>query len=94
MNDREKTMMLHMALASFESVRSDEKPKSARHNRMDKAIDKILEVIDIYKVEAWPVDDIIKASDLVDEFNIRIQEVFNDVTGMNTQYGENACGLI
>ncbi len=77
MNDREKTMMLHLSLAAFESVRNDEKPKSARYIRMNKAIDRILEVIDIYRIEAWPVDDIITASNLVDEFNVRITQVFN-----------------
>ena len=70
-------MMLHVSLAAFESVRNDEEPKSRRYIRMNKAIDRILELIEDYRVEAWPVDDIIKASDLVDEFNIRISQVFN-----------------
>ena len=78
MNDREKTMMLHVALGAFESVRNDETPKSARYRRMTNAIDRLLEVLEIYHPDAWPVDDIIKASNLVDEFNIRIKEVFKE----------------
>lgn len=76
MTEKEKTMLLHVSLAAFESVRNSEQPKSARYTRMNKAIDRILEAIEIYHPDAWPVDDIIKASDLVDEFNIRIREVF------------------
>ena len=78
MNDKIKTMMLHISLAAFETVRNEEVPKSRRYLRMNKAIDRILELIDDYRIEAWPVDDIIKASELVDEFNLRIAEVFSD----------------
>ena len=78
MNNKSKVMMLHVALAAFEAVRNDEKPKSSRYIRLNKCIDRILESLEPYHIEAFPVDDIIKASYLVDEFNLRIAEVFGD----------------
>ena len=79
MTDQAAAMLLNISLAAFETVRSEEKPRSARYVKMTKAIDKILEMIDIYRPEAWPAAELSKAGDLVDEMNIRIQEVFGDV---------------
>jgi hypothetical protein len=54
MNDRQKAMMLNIAFAAFESVRADEVPKTARHQRLSKGIDRLLELTEIYCPEAWP----------------------------------------
>ena len=74
--DKHKAMTLHIGLAALESVMLSEKPKSARYTRVSRGIDTILELVDIYLIEAWPADDICKAGDLVDEFNRRIDQVF------------------
>jgi len=76
MTDHEKTFFLHIALAAFESVRASEKPKTARRTRMDRGIDRLLELIDVYRPEAWPAEMISRAADIVDEFNVRIREEF------------------
>lgn len=76
MNDEAKAMTLHIALAAMESVMKQEKPKSARYTRVSRGIDTVLELIDIYRIEAWPASEICKAGDLVDEFNARITMVF------------------
>ena len=81
MNDMQKAMMLHLGLASFESVRSDESPRSARYTRLTRAMDRILEQIDIYRIEAWPAKEVSKAGCLVDEFNMRIAQVFGSAKG-------------
>lgn len=75
MNDREKTMLLHVALGAFESVRDDERPGSLRHRRMSQGIDRLLGLIDCYRIEAWPPAEVNKAGALVDEFNDRIATV-------------------
>jgi hypothetical protein len=76
MNDRQKTMLLHIALAAFETVRSAETPKSARYTRMNNSIDRILDQIDIYRPDAWPPKDVSKAGALVDIFNVMIAAEF------------------
>lgn len=76
MNDQSKAMTLHIALAAMESVMLQEKPKSARYTRVSRGIDTVLELVDIYRIEAWPAAEICKAGDLVDEFNARISMVF------------------
>jgi hypothetical protein len=76
MTDREKAYLLTMALAAFENVRDAEPEKTARRTRLDRGMDRLLELIDVYRPERWPNDLLIMASDLVDEFNLRIKEKF------------------
>lgn len=78
MNDKEKTFLLHLALVAFESVRADEEPKTARFTRMDRGIDRLLELIDIYRPHAWPNELINRAALMVDSFNARIRREFGD----------------
>jgi len=76
MNDDQKTMLLHMALAAFETVRASEKPKSTRYCKMNATIDKLLPLIDVYRISAWPPAKVTQASNLVDVFNVMIKEEF------------------
>lgn len=71
-------MMLQMAIASVESVMNSEKPKSAKYTRLSRTIDDILPLVDIYRIDAWPAEDICKAADLVDSFNMQIERVFGE----------------
>ena len=76
--DKHKAMTLHIAIAALESVMASEKPKSARYTRMSRGIDTIVDLVDIYRIEAWPAADICKAGDLVDSFNRQIAQIFGE----------------
>jgi hypothetical protein len=78
--DREKAFMIHVALGALDAVRESEAPKSTRCTRMEKATDRILELIDIYRPLAWPNGLMIKAGQLVDEINERIKEELGEGT--------------
>lgn len=75
-NDDQKTMMLHIALAAFDIVLSTEKPKSARYCKINTAIDRVLEQIDIYRIEGWAPAKASRASAMVDIFNVMIAQEF------------------
>lgn len=76
LNDDQKAVLLTIALAAFETVRASEEPKTARYIRMTRAIDRILEPIDIYRLQAWPDSKVNKAANLVDIFNAMIAVEF------------------
>lgn len=76
MTDRQKAVMLTMAVAAFESVRADEAPKTARYRRLTAGIDWLVELTGIYLLDHMPAADVTRAGDLIDEFNDRIKEVF------------------
>ena len=89
MTDREKAFLLHIGLAAFESVRADEPEKSARYIRLGKAMDRILELIDVYRPEAWPNGLMILAGDIVDEFNGRIARAFGEEEILREPQGDS-----
>jgi hypothetical protein len=79
LTDVRKIMLLHIALAAFETVRISEKPKSTRYCKINTAIDRILEQINVYHIDAWPMPLVNKASKLTDIFNVMIKEEFGDL---------------
>ena len=76
--DKHKAMTLNIAIAAMDSVMQSEKPKSARYTRLSRAIDQVLVLIDDYRINAWPAADICKAAELVDRFNLQIDQVFGE----------------
>jgi hypothetical protein len=85
MNDQQKAFMIHVALGALDAVRESEEPKSARYKRVDKAEDRILELIEIYRPLAWPTEMMVRAGNLVDEFNVRIAQEFGEVDKIQPQ---------
>lgn len=69
MNDKQKTMILDVALAAFEALRENERKGSARETRLGRSEDRINLLLDCYLGRAWPPHDLELAGGLVDEFN-------------------------
>jgi hypothetical protein len=88
MTDKEKAFFLHLALGAFESVRADEPEKSSRNIRLGKSMDRILELIDVYRLEAWPKELAELAGNIVDEFNERIARAFGEEAILQKQPGD------
>lgn len=76
MLDKHKAFMLSVALGCLEAVIEDERPKSARWNRINGVIDSVSRAVNIYRPEAWPIDDLVKANDLLDRINELIVEAY------------------
>jgi len=45
---------------------------------MNATIDKLLPLIDVYRISAWPPAKVTQASNLVDIFNVMIKEEFGE----------------
>ena len=76
MTDEAKAVMLTFAMAAIESVRADEKPKSARLRRLDNAYDRMLEMISIYQPDMWNLDMTIKVDGIIRGISSQIQSEF------------------
>lgn len=67
-------MMVHIGLALFESVRAEE--SGFRRTRLDKGIERVLELLEPWDVEALPVSRGVVVARLGDRFVARGEEVF------------------
>lgn len=83
MNDQEKAFMIHVALGALDAVRESEPERSARRVRLEKAQERIVDLIDIYRPTAWPNAMMIRAGELVDRFNVQISAEFGAVQGLD-----------
>lgn len=76
MTDQHKAFFLSVALGAFESVKTEEKPGTARYRKLDNALNNCLKAVDLYRPEAWGFAEMNKATALLDEMNERIREMF------------------
>lgn len=76
MNDKEKAIFISIGLAALETVRAEEIPRTARYTRLDRAMDKIIDLVDIYRPEAWSNEQVNKAAKIVDSMNRKIKKEF------------------
>lgn len=78
MDNTQKAAALHLscALACLDAVQQMEKPKSARWNRLDGAIDAINRCIDLYRLEAFKTEDLTNAARVFDAASDLIRELY------------------
>jgi hypothetical protein len=76
MHDKEKAVLISIALAAMESVRIDERPGTTRYKSMDIALNQVLKLMKIYRHDAFPPALISKASAVLDDMNDRIRREF------------------
>ena len=68
--------MLQLALAAFETIRADEVPKTTIYLKLNSAIDYLIELLSIFTPGGCPNSISNAAGDLVDDYVIRIKQVF------------------
>ncbi len=68
--------MLQLALAAFETIRADEVPKTTIYLKLNSAIDYLIELLSIFTPGDCPNSISNAAGDLVDDYVIRIKQVF------------------
>lgn len=76
MHDKEKAVLISIALAALETVRQDEKPGKVRFKAADMSINIILKLMRFYRHETFPPALISKASAILDDMNDRIRREF------------------
>lgn len=69
--------VLHVAISVYESVRGNE-PNRRRYLQLNNGIDHLLELLNIFEPDECSKSTILKASELGDEFDLRIRNVFGD----------------
>lgn len=80
MTDDSKAMHLMLAVGAFETVKAHEEdanPKSARSRAIQGAMDKVMKVVDLYRLNAWEDAKLKKAGRLLDEIEVRTNQTFN-----------------
>ena len=65
-----------IALGCLEAFLEGEPEKSARFNRLANAIDSLNRVVDIYRLEAFPYEDMRNAGEILDLINDKIKELY------------------
>ena len=65
-----------ISLGCLDRLLQDEPPKSARRNRISNAIDSVNRVVDIYRLEAFPYEDMRNAGEILDLINDKIKELY------------------
>lgn len=83
MTNGQKAAALHcsVALACLDAIQRLEKPKTARWNRLDGAIDAVNRCVDLYRLQAFTTADLNNASQLIDTVNAEICRMYPDEDG-------------
>jgi len=76
LRDKVVAFQLSFCCAILDRVRRDEKPKSARWNAVNNMEERFQRLLDMYRAEAWQVEDIEKASALFDTMERKINRLF------------------
>lgn len=65
-----------IALGCLNVLMEMEKPKSARHNRLVNAHDQFHRVVDLYRAESFPQEDMDNAGKLLELINFKVYEMY------------------
>ncbi len=76
MTDQHSAFYLSLCLVILETVKDQERPKSARHNRLSNVVDGVSRAVDIYRPEAWGRDDLDKACAVIDRLDVLVKEFY------------------
>lgn len=75
MNDKTKAFLLQVTIGALEAVWQKERPESNRETRLARAKSRVAVLVDEYRRERWHKTELEKANSLLEEFDVRIEEM-------------------
>lgn len=73
-------LYLTVSLGCVEAVLETERKGSARHTKLSNLIDHINRVVDVYRLAAFPYEDMQNAGRLIDLVNDQLKSMYPEVT--------------
>ena len=73
-------LYLTVSLGCVEAVLETERKGSARHTKLSNLIDHVNRVVDVYRLEAFPLEDMRNAGALIDLVNAELKSMYPEVT--------------
>ena len=74
-------LYLTVSLGCVEAVMETERKGSARHTKLANLIDHVNRVVDVYRLEAFPLEDMRNAGTLIDLVNDGLKSMYPTETG-------------